>query len=127
MLPWDDQYVPSGKYIRPLVVSATKDPAIDIPSPSTSQAPSTNQLLLQILQRLDRQGWQMERIEHRNKRRFTYLKKLIVGHYPPKEDPETPDSTSPTSTGSHDDPDYGETATSAPLFLIDGTKDGAKL
>ncbi|KAL4381721.1 hypothetical protein AHAS_Ahas04G0161800 [Arachis hypogaea] len=66
-------------------------------------------------------------MERRNKRRFTYLKELIVDNHPPEEDPETSDSTSPTSTGSHDDPDCGDAVTSPPVFLTDGTKDGAKL
>ncbi|KAL4329161.1 hypothetical protein AHAS_Ahas13G0272400 [Arachis hypogaea] len=50
-------------------------------------------------------------MEHRNKRRFTYLKELIVDNHLPEEDPETPNSTSPTSTGSHDDPDCGDAVT----------------
>ncbi|KAL4287105.1 hypothetical protein AHAS_Ahas19G0152900 [Arachis hypogaea] len=51
-------------------------------------------------------------MERCNKRRLTYLKELIVGNHPPEEDPETPDSTSPTSTGSHDNPDCGDAVTS---------------
>ena len=66
-------------------------------------------------------------MELRNKHQFTYLKELIVGHHPPKEDPDTPDSTLFTSTGSHDGPDGGDAATSHPLFLTDGTEDNAKL
>ena len=52
----DDQYVPNGKYIRPpaATINRSTEPAKDIPSPSISQAPSTNQLLHQILERLDR-------------------------------------------------------------------------
>ncbi|KAL4329949.1 hypothetical protein AHAS_Ahas13G0351200 [Arachis hypogaea] len=61
--------------------------------------------------------------EHHNKRRFTYLKELIMGKF---KDSDIPDSTSFTSIGSHDGPDYGDTATSLPLFLTDGTEDGAK-
>ncbi|KAL4294026.1 hypothetical protein AHAS_Ahas18G0186900 [Arachis hypogaea] len=38
-------------------------------------------------------------MECRNKRRFTYLKELIVGNHPPEEEPNTPNSISPTSTG----------------------------
>ncbi|KAL4276270.1 hypothetical protein AHAS_Ahas20G0190400 [Arachis hypogaea] len=66
-------------------------------------------------------------MKHRNKRRLTYLKELIIGNYPPKEDPETPDSTAPTSTGSPDDPNGGDPVTSPLLFLTDGTEDSAKL
>ncbi|KAL4322031.1 hypothetical protein AHAS_Ahas14G0169800 [Arachis hypogaea] len=66
-------------------------------------------------------------MERRNKRRFTYLKELIVGNHPPKKNPDTPDCTLPTSTGSHDDPDCGDAVTNSPLFLTDGTEDGAKL
>ncbi|KAL4329515.1 hypothetical protein AHAS_Ahas13G0307800 [Arachis hypogaea] len=54
-------------------------------------------------------------MEHRNKHRFTYLKELIVGNYPPEEEPDTPDSTLPTSTGSHDDPDCGYAVTNPPF------------
>ncbi|XP_016166297.1 uncharacterized protein LOC107608997 [Arachis ipaensis] len=56
MIPRDDQIVPNGKYIRPPVVTASRpaEPAKDIPTPSTSQSPSTNQLLHQIIERLDR-------------------------------------------------------------------------
>ncbi|KAL4328962.1 hypothetical protein AHAS_Ahas13G0252500 [Arachis hypogaea] len=56
ILSWDDQYVPNEKYIRPpaATISRTVEPVGDIPSPSASQAPSTNQLLLQILEKLDR-------------------------------------------------------------------------
>ena len=132
MLPWDDQYVPNGKYIRPPAATTSQpiEPAEDIP-PSTPQAPTTTQLLHQILERLDRQEHKAKLRERRNKRRFTYLKELIMGKL--KElimgkfkDSDTPDSTSFTSTGSHDVSDYGDTATSPPLFLTDGTKDGAK-
>ncbi|KAL4293931.1 hypothetical protein AHAS_Ahas18G0177400 [Arachis hypogaea] len=66
-------------------------------------------------------------MEHRNKHRFTYLKELIVGNHPPEEDLDTPDSTLPTSTESHDRPDCGDAVTNPPLFLTDGTKDSAKL
>ncbi|KAL4294044.1 hypothetical protein AHAS_Ahas18G0188700 [Arachis hypogaea] len=66
-------------------------------------------------------------MECRNKCQFTYLKELIVGNHPPKEEPDTPDSTSPTSTRSHDNPDDGDAVTSPPLFLTDGTEDDAKL
>ncbi|KAL4371540.1 hypothetical protein AHAS_Ahas06G0176000 [Arachis hypogaea] len=109
MLPRDDQYVPNRKYIRPTAAptSRTEDPARDILSPSVSQAPSTNQLLRQILQRLDRK-------EHRNKCQFTYLKELIVGNHPPTEELETLDSTSTTSTGSHADLDCGDDVTRPP-------------
>ena len=55
MLPRDDQYVPNGKYIRPppAATSHPTEPVEDIPS-STPQAPTTDQLLHQILERLDR-------------------------------------------------------------------------
>ncbi|KAL4276777.1 hypothetical protein AHAS_Ahas20G0241100 [Arachis hypogaea] len=94
----------------------------DIP-PSAPQAPTTTQLLHQILEKLDRQEQKAKLRERRNKRRFTYLKEMIMGKF---KDSDTPDSTSFTSTGSHDGPDYGDTATSPPLFLTDGTEDGAK-
>ncbi|KAL4329190.1 hypothetical protein AHAS_Ahas13G0275300 [Arachis hypogaea] len=102
------------KYIRPpaATINRSTKPAEDIPSPTTSQAPSTNQLLLQIIQKLDRLEEKGKQMEHRNKRRFIYLKELIIGNHPPKEDPDTPDSTSFTSTGSHDGPDGGDAATS---------------
>ncbi|KAL4337601.1 hypothetical protein AHAS_Ahas12G0126500 [Arachis hypogaea] len=64
-------------------------------------------------------------MERRNKRRLTYLKELIVGNHPPKEAPETLDSTSPTSTGNHIDTNCGDAVTSPPLLLTDGTEDGA--
>ncbi|KAL4315932.1 hypothetical protein AHAS_Ahas15G0234500 [Arachis hypogaea] len=66
-------------------------------------------------------------MECRNKRQLTYLKELIIGNHPLEEDPDTPDSTSSTSTGSHDNPNCGDVATSPPLLLTDGTEDGAKL
>ncbi|KAL4275889.1 hypothetical protein AHAS_Ahas20G0152300 [Arachis hypogaea] len=124
MLPRGDQYVPNGKYIRPPAATTSQptEPAKDIP-PSTPQAPTTNQLLHQILERLDRQEHKAKLRERRYKRRFTYLKELLMGKY---KDPDTPDSTSFTSTGSHDGPDCGDTATSLPLFLTDGTEDVAK-
>ncbi|QHO01769.1 uncharacterized protein DS421_13g418010 [Arachis hypogaea] len=124
MLPRDDQYVPNEKYIR-LPAATTSQPtelAEDIP-PSAPQAPATNQLLHQILEKLDRQEQKTKMRERRNKRRFTYLKELIMEKF---KDSDTPDSTSFTSTGSHDGPDCGETTTSPPLFLTDGTEDGAK-
>ena len=129
MIPRDDQYVPNGKYIRPpaATINRSTEPAEDIPSPTTSQAPSTNQLLHQILERLDRLDRKEKQRERRNKRRFTYLKELLVGNHPPEEDPDTPDSTSFTSTGSHDGLDCGDAATSPPLILINGTEDSAKL
>ena len=129
MIPQDDQYLPNGKYIRPTATttSRTVEPAEDVTPPSTSQELSTNQLLLQIIQRLDRLDWQEKRRERRNKRQFTYLKELIVGNYPPEEEPDTPDSTLPTSTGSHDNHDGRDAVTSPPLFLTDGTEDGANL
>ena len=77
----------------------------------------------QILEKLDRHEQKAKMRERRNKRRFTYLKELIMGKF---KDSDTPDSTSFTSTGSHDGPDCGDTATSPPLFLTDGTEDGAK-
>ena len=80
-------------------------------------------MFLQILERLDRQDQRATRMERRNQRRFTYLKELIMGKF---KDLDTLDSTSFTSTGSHDGPDCGDTATSPPLFLTDGTEDGAK-
>ncbi|XP_016195380.1 uncharacterized protein LOC107636375 [Arachis ipaensis] len=49
----------------------------------------------------------MEQIERRNKRQYNYLKELIVGTHPPPEQKDTPDSPSPSSTGSHDEPDSG--------------------
>ena len=124
MLPRDDQYVPNGKYIRPPAATTSQppEPAEELP-PSTPQAPTTNQLLHQILKRLDRQEHKAKLRERRNKRRFTYLKELLKGKY---RDSDTPNSTSFTSTGSHDGPDCGDTATSLPLFLTDGTEDGAK-
>ncbi|KAL4321857.1 hypothetical protein AHAS_Ahas14G0152400 [Arachis hypogaea] len=124
ILPRDDQYVPNGKYIRPpaATISQPTEPAQDIP-PSISQAPTTDQLLYQILERLDRQEHKAKMRERPNKRRFTYLKELIMGKF---KDSDTPDSTSFTSTGSHDGPDCGDTATNPPLFLTDGTEDGAK-
>ncbi|KAL4391372.1 hypothetical protein AHAS_Ahas03G0238500 [Arachis hypogaea] len=76
---------------------------------------------------LDRQDQKANLRERRNQRRFTYLMKLLIGNHPPDKDPDTPDSTSFTSTRSHDGPDSGDTATSPPLFLTDGTEDGAKL
>ncbi|KAL4315941.1 hypothetical protein AHAS_Ahas15G0235400 [Arachis hypogaea] len=113
-LPRDDQYVPNRKYIKPPAATTSQptEPAEDIP-PSTPQ----------ILERLDRQEHKAKLREHRNKHRFTYLKALLLGNY---KDPDTSESTSFTSTGSHDDPDGGDTATSPPLFLTDGTEDGAK-
>ncbi|XP_072079089.1 uncharacterized protein [Arachis hypogaea] len=124
MLPRDDQYVPNGKYIRPPPATTSHPTKLvaDISS-STPQAPTTDQLLHQILKRLDRQEHKAKMRERRNKHRFTYLKELILGKF---KDSDTPDSTSFTSTGSHDGPDYGDTATSPPLFLTDGTEDGAK-
>ncbi|KAL4293988.1 hypothetical protein AHAS_Ahas18G0183100 [Arachis hypogaea] len=53
-------------------------------------------------------------MERRNKHQFTYLKELIVGNHPPEEDLDTPDSTLPTSTRSHDRPDSGDAVTSPP-------------
>ena len=124
MLPRDDQYVPNGKYLRlpAATISQPTEPVEDIPS-STPQAPTTAQLLHQILEKLDRQEQKAKLRERRNKRRFTYLKELIMGKF---KDSDTPDSTSFTSTGSHDGPDCGDTATSPSLFLTDGTEDGAK-
>ncbi|KAL4328146.1 hypothetical protein AHAS_Ahas13G0170900 [Arachis hypogaea] len=92
-----------------------------------AQAPSTNQLLLQILQRLDRLDRQAKRMECHNKCRLTHLKELIIGNHPPEEDPETPDFTLPTSTESHDDPNCGDAVTNPPLLPTDGTEDSAKL
>ncbi|KAL4276009.1 hypothetical protein AHAS_Ahas20G0164300 [Arachis hypogaea] len=125
LLSRDDQYVPDGKYIRPPAATTSQptELAEDIP-PSTPQAPTTNQLLHQILERLDQQEYKAKLIERRNQHRFTYLKELLMENY---KDPDTPDSASFTSTGSHDGPDGGDTATSPLLFLTDGTEDGAKL
>ncbi|KAL4371518.1 hypothetical protein AHAS_Ahas06G0173800 [Arachis hypogaea] len=111
ILPRNDQYISNGKYIRPPAATTSQppEPAKNIPSPSTSQAPPTNQLLHQILERLDRLDRQRKQRERHNKRRFTYLKELLVGNHPPEEDP---DSTSFTSTGSHDSPACGDTVTS---------------
>ncbi|QHN83381.1 uncharacterized protein DS421_20g704300 [Arachis hypogaea] len=124
MLLRDDQYVPNEKYLRlsAATISQPTEPVEDIPS-STPQAPTTAQLLHQILEKLDRHEQKAKLREHRNKRRFTYLKELIMGKF---KDSDTPDSTSFTSTKSHDGPDCGDTATSPPLFLTDGTGDGAK-
>ncbi|QHN77965.1 uncharacterized protein DS421_19g657410 [Arachis hypogaea] len=124
ILPQDDQYVPNGKYIRLPAVTTSQptEPAEEIP-PSAPQAPTTNQMLHQILERLDRQEHKAKMKERRNKRRFTYLKEMIMGKF---KDSDTPDSTSFTSTGSHDGPDCGDTATSPPLFLTNGIEDGAK-
>ena len=124
MLPRDDQYVPNGKYLRPpaATISQPTEPVEDIPS-STPQAPTIAQLLQQILEKLDRHEQKAKLRERRNKRRFTYLKELIMGKF---KDSDTPDSTFFTSTGSHDGPDCGNTATNPPLFLTDGTEDGAK-
>ncbi|KAL4344925.1 hypothetical protein AHAS_Ahas11G0227100 [Arachis hypogaea] len=85
----DDQYVSNGKYIRPPAATTSRPAELagDILFPSTSQAPSTNQLLLQILERLDR----LDR------------------------------------TRSHVNLDCGDSATCPPLFLTNGTEDGAKL
>ena len=56
MLPWDDQYVPNRKYLRlsAATTSQPTEPVKDIPS-STPQASTTEKLLLQIIERLDRQ------------------------------------------------------------------------
>ena len=113
LLPRDDQYVPNGKYIRPPTATTSQptEPAEDIP-PSTPQAPTTNQLLHQILERLDRQEHKVKLRERRNKRRFTYLNELLMGNY---KDPNTSESTSFTSTGSHDGSDCGDAVTSPPF------------
>ena len=54
MLPRDDQYVPNGKYLRPpaATTSLPTAPVEDTPS-STTQAPTTDALLRQIIERLD--------------------------------------------------------------------------
>ncbi|XP_057754390.1 uncharacterized protein LOC130973756 [Arachis stenosperma] len=121
ILPRDDQYVPNGRYLRPplATISQSTDDAADIP-------PSTSQLLHQILKRLDQQDQKAKLRERRNHRRFKYLKELLTGNHILDEDPGTTDSTSFTNTGSHDGPDCGDTATSPPLFLTEGTEDGAK-
>ncbi|XP_072082134.1 uncharacterized protein [Arachis hypogaea] len=69
VLPRDDQYVPNGKYIRPPAATTSQptEPVEDIPS-STPQAPTTNQLLHQILERLDQQERKAKLRERRNKR-----------------------------------------------------------
>ena len=76
-------------------------------------------MLQQILEKLDRHELKAKMRE----RRFKHLKELLKGRF---RDSDTPDSTSCTSTGSHDGPDDGDTTTSPPLFLTDGTVDGAK-
>ncbi|KAL4300562.1 hypothetical protein AHAS_Ahas17G0213300 [Arachis hypogaea] len=68
----------------------------------------------------------MEQMERRNKRRYNYLKELIVGTQPPPELKDTPDSPSSSSTGSHGKPDSGGDASSPTLLLTDGTEDCAK-
>ncbi|XP_072072659.1 uncharacterized protein [Arachis hypogaea] len=124
MLPRDDQYVPNGKYLRlpAATTSLPTAPVEDIPS-SPPQAPTTDELLQQIIKRLDRQEQKTKLRERRHKRRFKHLKELLKGHF---KDSDTPNSTSFTSTGSHDGLDCGDTTTSPPLFLTDGTEDGAK-
>ncbi len=74
MLPRDDQYVPNGKYLRlpAATISQPTEPVEDIPS-STPQAPTTAQLLYQILERLDWQEHKAKMREHRNERRFKHL------------------------------------------------------
>ncbi|KAL4337445.1 hypothetical protein AHAS_Ahas12G0110900 [Arachis hypogaea] len=69
----------------------------------------------------------MEQLECHNKRRYNFLKELIVGTHPPPEPKDTPDSPSSSSTGSHGKPDSGGDASSPTLLLTDGTKDRVKL
>ncbi|KAL4397269.1 hypothetical protein AHAS_Ahas01G0175000 [Arachis hypogaea] len=124
MLPRDDQYVPNGKYLRlsAATTSQPTEPVEDIPS-STPQASTTEKVLQQILEKLDRHEQKAKMRERRNERRFKHLKELLKGRF---RDSDTPDSTSFTSTGSRTGHDCGDTATSPPLFLTDGTEDGAK-
>ncbi|XP_072076686.1 uncharacterized protein [Arachis hypogaea] len=65
----------------------------------------------------------MEKIECRNKRRFTYLKELIVSTHLPPEQKDIPDSPLPSSTESHDEPDSRGDAPNPTLLLPDGTED----
>jgi len=133
MIPRTDQYVPNGKYIRQPAPSASQPAGrpLDTPPPSTPpsstpQEPSTHQMFLQILERFDRQDRRMEQMERRNKRRYNYLKELIIGTHPPLAQTDTPDSPSSSSTGSLGQPDSGGDASSPTLLLTDDTEDRAK-
>ncbi|QHO19829.1 uncharacterized protein DS421_11g332470 [Arachis hypogaea] len=104
-------------------------PSSSAPPSSTPHAPppSTHQLLLKILEKVDRQGWWIEQIERRNKRRYNYLKELIDCTHPPLEEPDTPESTSDHSMERHDEPDSGSDDSNPTLLITDGTEDRAKL
>ena len=93
----DDQYVPNGKYLRlpAATTSQPTEPVEDIPS-STPQAPTTDELLQQIIEWLDRQEQKAKLRERRNERRFKHLKELLKGHF---KDSDTPDSTSLPAQG----------------------------
>ncbi|KAL4315706.1 hypothetical protein AHAS_Ahas15G0211900 [Arachis hypogaea] len=120
VLPRDDQYVPNGKYLKlPAATTSLLTTSVEDNPSSTPQAPTTDELLQQIIERLDRQ----EQKAKMRERRFKHLKELLKGHF---KDSDTPDSTSFTITGSYNGPDCGDTATSPPLFLTDDTEDGAK-
>ncbi|KAL4306604.1 hypothetical protein AHAS_Ahas16G0194900 [Arachis hypogaea] len=118
------QYVPNGKYLRlpAATTSLPTTPVEDNPS-LTPQAPTTDELLQQIIKRLDRQEHKAKLRDRRNNRRFKHLRELLRGDC---KDSDTLESTSFTSTGSHDGPDCGDTATSPLLFLTDSTENGAK-
>ncbi|PWG67973.1 hypothetical protein DF186_26045, partial [Enterococcus hirae] len=55
-LPRNNQYIPNGKYLRLSAATTNQptEPVEDIPS-STPQTPTTDKLLQQIIEKLDRQ------------------------------------------------------------------------
>ncbi|KAL4337579.1 hypothetical protein AHAS_Ahas12G0124300 [Arachis hypogaea] len=135
MIPRDDEFMPNGKYIRPSMpyVSRNEDPSFDAPSSSTPPSstphappPPTNQLLLEIPDKLDWQGRQIEQIEHRNKCQYNYLKELVSCTYTPPEEPDTPKSTLNNSMESHEEQDSGSDDSNPTLLITDGTENRAK-
>ncbi|QHO49199.1 uncharacterized protein DS421_1g11920 [Arachis hypogaea] len=136
MIPRDDKIIPNRKYNRPPVplVSRNKDPFFKAPSSfippsSTPHAPpqSAHQLLLELLEKVDRQGRRIEQIERRNKCHYNYLKELIGCINPPLEEPDTLECTSDHSMESNHEPDCGSDDFDPTLLITDGIEDRAKL
>ncbi|QHN92519.1 uncharacterized protein DS421_17g584460 [Arachis hypogaea] len=132
MIPRDDKIVPNGKYIRPPMVPTSLDMASHSDILATSTAPlapqqSAYQLLIELTEKVDRQGRGIEQIERRNKRRYNYLKKLIGSINPPTEEPDTPECTSDHSMESNQEMDSGSDDSNPALLITDGTEDRAKL